>query len=108
VRPARGSVFVLARDRFSGGPRGQSQGGRHEELHALIRRRLRDAYGESIHSTYDVVDEPASVADAKVLAESDPYQFQWWALDQVHAPYAVGVPGLARAKSRNGRGRPRE
>lgn len=52
---------------------------------ALIRRRLRDAYGEAIDDTYDVVGEPASVSDAKVLAEADPYQFQWWALDQVHA-----------------------
>ncbi len=52
---------------------------------ALIRRRLRDAYGESIDETYDVVGEPASVSDAQVLAEADPYQFQWWALDQVHA-----------------------
>lgn len=52
---------------------------------ALIRRRLRDAYGESIDETYDVVGEPASVSDARVLAEADPYQFQWWALDQVHA-----------------------
>ena len=52
---------------------------------ALIRRRLRDAYGESIDATYEVIGEPESVADAKVLAEADPYQFQWWALDQVHA-----------------------
>lgn len=52
---------------------------------ALIRRRLRDAYGESIDDAYDVVGEPASVSDAKVLAEADPYQFQWWALDQIHA-----------------------
>ena len=52
---------------------------------ALIRRRLRDAYGETVDDTYEVVGEPASVEDAKVLAEADPYQFQWWALDQVHA-----------------------
>jgi site-specific DNA-methyltransferase (adenine-specific) len=52
---------------------------------ALIRRRLRDAYGESVDETYDVIGEPASVEDAKVLAAADPYQFQWWALDQVHA-----------------------
>ena len=52
---------------------------------ALIRRRLRDAYGESVDEAYDVIGEPASVSDAKVLAEAGPYQFQWWALDQVHA-----------------------
>jgi len=52
---------------------------------ALIRRRLRDAYGESVDENYEVIGEPASVSDAKVLAAADPYQFQWWALDQVHA-----------------------
>src|SRR5665647_3095564 len=52
---------------------------------ALIRRRLRDAYGESVDEAYEVIGEPASVSDAKVLAAADPYQFQWWALDQVHA-----------------------
>jgi site-specific DNA-methyltransferase (adenine-specific) len=52
---------------------------------ALVRRRLRDAYGESIDDTYEVIGEPASVEDARVLAEAGPYQFQWWTLDQVHA-----------------------
>ncbi len=52
---------------------------------ALIRRRLRDAYGESIDATYKVIGEPVSLPDAEALAASDPYQFQWWALDLVHA-----------------------
>jgi len=52
---------------------------------ALIRRRLRDAYGEGIDESYEVIGEPASVEDARVLAAADPYQFQWLALDQVHA-----------------------
>lgn len=52
---------------------------------ALIRRRLRDAYGDSIDDTYKVIGEPVSLPDAKALAASDPYQFQWWALDLVHA-----------------------
>lgn len=52
---------------------------------ALIRRRLRDAYGDSINATYEVVGEPVSLPDAEALAASDPYQFQWWALDLVHA-----------------------
>jgi hypothetical protein len=34
---------------------------------------------------YRVVGEPTTVEDAKVLAESDPYQFQWWALGLVGA-----------------------
>ena len=52
---------------------------------ALIRRRLRDAYGDSIDETYSVSGEPVSLPDAEALAASDPYQFQWWALDLVHA-----------------------
>ena len=32
-----------------------------------------------------MVGEPVSEPDAEVLAASEPYQFQWWALDQVHA-----------------------
>lgn len=52
---------------------------------ALIRRRLRDAYGVAIDATYEVIGEPVSLPDAEALAASDPYQFQWWALDLVHA-----------------------
>lgn len=51
----------------------------------LIRHRLRDSYGEEIAKTYDVVGEPASIVDARILAESDRYQFQWWALGLVGA-----------------------
>ncbi len=51
----------------------------------LIRHRLQDAYGEDIKDTYEVIGEPTSVYDARVLAEQDPYQFQWWALGRVGA-----------------------
>jgi hypothetical protein len=51
----------------------------------LIRHRLRDTYGESVAQTYEVIGEPVSVQDAEVLAASDPYQFQWWALGLVGA-----------------------
>jgi len=51
----------------------------------LIRHRLQDAYGEEINETYEVIGEPTSVPDARVLAEQDPYQFQWWALGLVGA-----------------------
>jgi DNA modification methylase len=44
----------------------------------LIKHRLRDAFGDSVD--YNVIGEPVSIADAQALAESDPYQFQWWAL----------------------------
>ena len=49
----------------------------------LIKHRLRDTFGEGM--AYKVIGEPVSVADAQVLAQSDPYQFQWWALGLVGA-----------------------
>lgn len=51
----------------------------------LIKKRLSDAHGEAIKGTYEVIGEPTSVDDAAALAASDPYQFQWWALDLVGA-----------------------
>ncbi len=59
----------------------------------LIRHRLRDAYGDDIANSYDVIGEPVSVADAAALAASDPYQFQWWALGLVGARPAEGKKG---------------
>ena len=49
----------------------------------LIKHRLRDTFGDQ--ATYEVIGEPVSLPDAKALAESDPYQFQWWALGLVGA-----------------------
>jgi DNA modification methylase len=49
----------------------------------LIKIRLKDSFGES--ATFQVIGEPVSVPDAERLAESDPYQFQWWALGLVGA-----------------------
>ncbi len=49
----------------------------------LMKSRLNDAFGEAVK--YKVVGEPVSVPDAAALAESDPYQFQWWALGLVGA-----------------------
>ena len=51
----------------------------------LIRHRLRDAYGDDIEDTYEVIGEPVALSDAAALAKSDPYQFQWWALGRVGA-----------------------
>lgn len=51
----------------------------------LIKSRLRDAFGDGISKTYEIVGEPVSVPDASELAEQDPYQFQWWALGLVGA-----------------------
>ena len=51
----------------------------------LIKHRLRDAYGDGIDKTYDVIGEPVSLPDARALVASDPYQFQWWALGLIGA-----------------------
>ena len=59
----------------------------------LIRHRLKDAYGDDIEQTYQVIGEPVSVPDAAALAASDPYQFQWWALGLVGARPAEGKKG---------------
>jgi DNA modification methylase len=50
---------------------------------SLIKGRLKDAFNES--AEFKVVGEPVSVEDAAELANSDPYQFQWWALGLVGA-----------------------
>lgn len=49
----------------------------------LMKARLRDSFGDA--TTFKVIGEPVSVPDAERLAESDPYQFQWWALGLVNA-----------------------
>lgn len=49
----------------------------------LIKHRLKHSFGES--SKFKVIGEPVSIPDAERLAESDPYQFQWWALGLVGA-----------------------
>ncbi len=50
----------------------------------LIKHRLQTAFDEEVVMP-DVLGEPVSLPDAKALAESDPYQFQWWALGLVGA-----------------------
>ena len=45
---------------------------------SLIRHRLQDSFGKNCR--FDVIGEPVSLQDAEVLAQQDPYQFQWWAL----------------------------
>jgi DNA modification methylase len=61
---------------------------------ALIKHRLRDAFGRRV--VYDVVGEPVSVPDAEALARQDPYQFQWWALGLVGARPAEQKKGADR------------
>lgn len=49
----------------------------------LMRTRLRDTFGPDL--VFDVVGEPTTADDAQALADSDPWQFQFWALGQVGA-----------------------
>lgn len=49
----------------------------------LIKSRLFDSFGSS--ASYKVIGEPVSIPDAQALADSDQYQFQWWALGLVGA-----------------------
>jgi DNA modification methylase len=51
----------------------------------LIKKRLSDAFGPEIKTTYDVIGEPTDYEGAAALAAEDKYQFQWWALGQVGA-----------------------
>jgi DNA modification methylase len=50
---------------------------------SLIKSRLQTAFGGA--AKYRVIGEPTTLDGAKALAESDPYQFQWWALGLVGA-----------------------
>ncbi|MCX6354052.1 MAG: DNA methyltransferase [Candidatus Aureabacteria bacterium] len=74
----------------------------------LMKQRLKDTFGVEVVSRnmkagevrespgkpyFAVVGEPVSVPDAAALAESDPYQFQWWALGLVGARPAEGKKG---------------
>lgn len=55
---------------------------------SLIKKRVRDAFGAA--SVPRVIGEPTTVDDARELAETDPWQFQAWALGLVDArPSAV-------------------
>jgi Adenine specific DNA methylase Mod len=52
---------------------------------SLMKHRLRDTFGIDISKQYKVIGEPADLSGAQELAQSDPYQFQWWALGLVGA-----------------------
>jgi site-specific DNA-methyltransferase (adenine-specific) len=59
----------------------------------LIKSRLRDAFGDTVAPTYEVIGEPVTVQDAAELAKEDPYQFQWWSL---------GLVGARKSEQRKG------
>ncbi|MFN7963747.1 MAG: DNA methyltransferase [Thermoanaerobaculia bacterium] len=60
----------------------------------LIRHRLRDSFGAEV--SFRVLGEPVTLEDARNLAASDPYQFQWWVLGLVGARPAEPRKGADR------------
>ena len=52
---------------------------------ALLKYRLKAAFGLEERKGYAVIGEPADVASAVQLASEDRYQFQWWALSLIQA-----------------------
>ncbi len=68
----------------------------------LIRNRLDTAFPGI---KYEVHGVPADAEGARSLAESDPYDFQWWALPLIGArPVANSDPGATRGKKGMDRG----
>jgi len=51
---------------------------------SLIRSRLKDIHVLA-NKDYKIIGEPVDLAGATALAESDKYQFQWWALSLIDA-----------------------
>jgi site-specific DNA-methyltransferase (adenine-specific) len=51
---------------------------------SLIRARLKDVHVLA-GKDYQIVGEPADFESARELAETNPYQFQWWALSLIDA-----------------------
>lgn len=50
----------------------------------LMKHRLTDAFGQEL-STYEIIGDPKDLESARVLAEQNRYQFEWWALSLVGA-----------------------
>ena len=70
----------------------------------VIKVRLRDTFGNAVR--YKVIGEPTTVPDAQVLADTEPYQFQWWALGLAFfdSRPAVGEGKKGADKGIDGRG----
>jgi len=57
---------------------------------ALHKNRLKDMFGIEPKKDYDIIGEPRSLHDAKQLAQTDRFQFEWWALSLIEARPAGG------------------
>lgn len=54
--------------------------------------------------TFKVVGEPEDIHDARKLAETDRYQFQWWALSLIRAKPLGGMEGSKTGKKGSDKG----
>lgn len=63
----------------------------------LVEKRLRDSFGETVASTYDIKGNPNDIDSAQVLWNSNTREFELWALSLVGAkprPRNGGVDGV--------------
>ena len=65
---------------------------------ALQKYRLRDSFSIVAGTDYKVIGEPVSLDSARMLAEDDRYQFQWWALSLVQARPLGASAGQKKGK----------
>jgi site-specific DNA-methyltransferase (adenine-specific) len=71
---------------------------------ALLKYRLKDAFGILEGESYQVVGEPQDAGSARQLAQDDRYQFQWWALSLIQAKPVGGQEGSRKGKKGKDRG----
>ena len=71
---------------------------------ALIKYRLKDAFGLVEKIDYVVIGEPEDLDSARELAEHERYQFQWWALSLIKARPLGGQEGSKQGKKGSDKG----
>ncbi|MCE7937084.1 MAG: site-specific DNA-methyltransferase [Chloroflexi bacterium CFX6] len=71
---------------------------------ALLKYRLKDAFGLEERRDYQVIGEPEDLASARQLAQDDRYQFQWWALSLIQARPLGGQAGGREGKKGSDKG----
>jgi DNA modification methylase len=64
---------------------------------SLIRARLKEIH-VSVNKDYKIIGEPADFESARELAQTNPYQFQWWALSLIDARPAGQPNGNQQGK----------
>lgn len=65
---------------------------------SLQKYRLKDSFNLDAGKDYQVIGEPVSMGAAHHLAETDRFQFQWWALSLIQARPIGGEAGSKKGK----------